>query len=238
MSSSSSSSSSGPTYYVYLTFDDGPRTGTRNVLGVLADHNIDGTFFLTGHAIITSDREKIVEEVNDAGHLIGNHSDAHWHQNSYYSNPPTGKTNAQWLADYQSNDTKINNVLGTSGVFEHARLPGKDAWRVGSIDVDDGNSKRVADHISSNGYKIYGWDSMWVKDHNGNWPSTQSRVSEVEDCLLGNKHTELPGKCVWLTHGFDFESTARVDMLDDFITDLKNSNLTIEFRTLSTYLSD
>jgi peptidoglycan-N-acetylglucosamine deacetylase len=60
---------------IALTFDDGPGINTEEILTILRDENVKGTFYLTGNEIENNVEEamKIVED----GHEIGNHSYSH-----------------------------------------------------------------------------------------------------------------------------------------------------------------
>ncbi|GAE35510.1 polysaccharide deacetylase family protein [Halalkalibacter akibai] len=60
---------------VALTFDDGPTEKTEEILAILRDEGVKGTFYLTGKELETNfeDAVQIVEE----GHEIGNHSYSH-----------------------------------------------------------------------------------------------------------------------------------------------------------------
>ncbi|MFC0557505.1 polysaccharide deacetylase family protein [Halalkalibacter alkalisediminis] len=60
---------------VALTFDDGPGVHTEDILNILREEEVQGTFFLTGKEIeaYQEDAIKIVE----AGHEVGNHSYSH-----------------------------------------------------------------------------------------------------------------------------------------------------------------
>jgi peptidoglycan-N-acetylglucosamine deacetylase len=60
---------------IALTFDDGPGMNTDEILTILRDENVKGTFYLTGREIENNfdDAIKIVED----GHEIGNHSYSH-----------------------------------------------------------------------------------------------------------------------------------------------------------------
>ena len=62
---------------VALTFDDGPwnEEYTSQVLGMLEEHDVTGTFFLNGLGI-QQNRQAALDIVN-AGHQIGNHSYSH-----------------------------------------------------------------------------------------------------------------------------------------------------------------
>ncbi|WP_377888002.1 polysaccharide deacetylase family protein [Alkalihalobacillus sp. R86527] len=62
--------------YVALTFDDGPsREVTPRVLKTLNDHEAKATFFMLGKQV--ESYPSLAEEVAEAGHEIGNHTDDH-----------------------------------------------------------------------------------------------------------------------------------------------------------------
>lgn len=59
-----------------LTFDDGPNDPwTSRLLDVLALHEVRATFFLIGKYV--RQRPDLVRDIQDAGHLIGNHTETH-----------------------------------------------------------------------------------------------------------------------------------------------------------------
>ncbi|KAA0547060.1 polysaccharide deacetylase family protein [Bacillus sp. BGMRC 2118] len=60
---------------VALTFDDGPGVHTDEIIKILDDHDVKGTFYLIGSDIekYPKDAEKLVQ----AGHEIGNHTYSH-----------------------------------------------------------------------------------------------------------------------------------------------------------------
>ena len=61
---------------VALTFDDGPHpTRSRQIMELLERYHCKATFFLTG--VKVEGNEKLVREMVDLGHLIGNHSYSH-----------------------------------------------------------------------------------------------------------------------------------------------------------------
>jgi peptidoglycan/xylan/chitin deacetylase (PgdA/CDA1 family) len=78
-----SSSLLGPSVYrgeatrrsIALTFDDGPSEGTPEILDILREHNIPGTFFQCGANIRRV--PAIARSVAESGHEIGNHTDTH-----------------------------------------------------------------------------------------------------------------------------------------------------------------
>ncbi|HAU89954.1 MAG TPA: hypothetical protein DCW72_06930 [Elusimicrobia bacterium] len=58
-----------------LTFDDGPGAVTEELLALLAKHNAKATFFMLGSSVRS--RPGVAKKVQDAGHLIANHTDSH-----------------------------------------------------------------------------------------------------------------------------------------------------------------
>jgi len=67
--------------YIALTFDDGPNTTTTHeVLDVLEQYGIKGSFFLIGNNI-NADSEAAVKRAYDLGCDIGNHSKSHPYMN-------------------------------------------------------------------------------------------------------------------------------------------------------------
>jgi peptidoglycan/xylan/chitin deacetylase (PgdA/CDA1 family) len=72
----------GPT--VYITFDDGPHpVATPFVLAELAKHKAKATFFCVGKNV--DDHPDIYEDMLNAGHATGNHTQNHlngWHTNN------------------------------------------------------------------------------------------------------------------------------------------------------------
>jgi peptidoglycan/xylan/chitin deacetylase (PgdA/CDA1 family) len=65
---------------VAITFDDGPVPGkTERVLRILRDHEVPAAFFCVGKNVL--EHPALVEEIHNAGHLIGNHS--FWHKSTF-----------------------------------------------------------------------------------------------------------------------------------------------------------
>ena len=66
---------------IAITFDDGPdKETTPMILELLAKHNAKATFFCIGEKI--NNQESLLQEMDKAGHLIGNHSFSH---SNYFS---------------------------------------------------------------------------------------------------------------------------------------------------------
>ena len=84
--------------YIALTFDDGPNTTTTNeVLDVLEQYGIKGSFFLIGNNI-NDESAKSVKRAYDMGCDIGNHSKAHLYMNEL--TPEEIKAEIDYVSEY------------------------------------------------------------------------------------------------------------------------------------------
>lgn len=224
---------------VYLTFDDGPLAGTDDCVAVLKDEHIVGTFFMVGAHISGQFAKNQIKAVKDNGFLQANHSNNHWADRSNYE--PNGKTSAEWLADFSQCDQAIAGVRGDPAAtrYDHVRLPGKNCWRVDGVAVDDGNSKRVADHLHTNGYTIYGWDVEWeytgtamASDPKGTPAEASARIANA----LVQGVTKKSGKIVVLMHDHQFRtSRGNKTKLGELIKLLRQKISNVEFKSIADY---
>jgi peptidoglycan/xylan/chitin deacetylase (PgdA/CDA1 family) len=60
---------------VLLTFDDGPTAHTEKILEILNKHGISSIFFVIGK--LAKQRSDLIHRLNQAGHVIGNHTQNH-----------------------------------------------------------------------------------------------------------------------------------------------------------------
>jgi peptidoglycan/xylan/chitin deacetylase (PgdA/CDA1 family) len=91
---------------VYLTFDDGPSPSvTPQILDIMAEYGVQGTFFLHGHRIKGS--EELVQRVIREGHALGNHL---WQQDGYTHGSPV--TDADLTGSWQKTEDEIVRALG------------------------------------------------------------------------------------------------------------------------------
>lgn len=68
---------------VYLTFDDGPSSNTRDILNILDKYNIKATFFVVGNE--SEQGIQYLKEIVKRGHSIGIHSYSHDYNKIYAS---------------------------------------------------------------------------------------------------------------------------------------------------------
>lgn len=60
---------------LHLSFDDGPSQWTPQILDLLAEHDVQATFFVVGQSI--AGNEEILQRIDRDGHTIGNHTWSH-----------------------------------------------------------------------------------------------------------------------------------------------------------------
>ena len=94
---------------VAITFDDGPmQQRTETILTVLDKFNVKATFFCIGKRI--EGNEKTLKQIDERGHLIGNHSYSH-------SNLFDLMTTKQLINDLENGNQEIKKVIGKTPLF-------------------------------------------------------------------------------------------------------------------------
>lgn len=191
---------------VYLTFDDGPLNGTANILDVLQAEQVPATLFMVGmHAEANAGNRALVQQANSMPLVtIGNHSYSHAYNHYRHFYGDTEGVVADML--------RANAVLGLKPAV-HARLPGRDVFRLPSMSKDD-NSLGLAqagredpdyEFVAASGFWLYGWDHEWVHEDSGKpVQSVDHLVSEI-DHLFCYGHFAKPGKLILLMHDEMFQ---------------------------------
>ncbi len=218
---------------VYLTFDDGPLYGTDDIIRLLGEEEVEGTFFMVGVHITQWGIPYVKAAYSDFE--IGNHSYSHpWKAddvNAFYTGPPEVV-----LQDLRDNDVKLSNILELSSPqqFVISRLPTKNIWRLPEIIRNDGSGQEAAELLRTNMYALYGWDFTKDKEgkiislewkHQGYVPeqSPQEMVERVERAF--NYNPAKPDKVIVLMHDPMFRASDGHDiLLKEFIQLLKERN--------------
>ncbi len=102
---------------IALTFDDGPwPESTAQVLDILKQNQIKGTFFLIGQNV--KNYPALVKREIAEGHVIGNHTWHHWYQ---YLNPQAAAYEIVHTADliYQVTGIKTNLFRPPGGIMHN-----------------------------------------------------------------------------------------------------------------------
>lgn len=200
---------------VFLTFDDGPSTTvTTDVLKTLNKHDVKATFFVMGQTIERSGEkgQKLLKEMYESGHSIGNHTYSHDYKKLY----PSGKLNLDnFVEDLAKNEKLIQDALGISSYHTRVfRAPGGTmSWK---------NMQSLKDYSMVNNLYPIDWNAL-NKDSEGKKKTPEQLVAEAV------KYSEGKDMVVLLMHDtYGKENTAK--SLDSLINWYKKNGYS--FKTL------
>jgi peptidoglycan/xylan/chitin deacetylase (PgdA/CDA1 family) len=95
---------------IALTFDDGPGSGTLEILKILAEYGVAATFFQCGEHVLRA--PELSRQVRACGHEIGNHSHTH---------PNFALQSASFIErEFRQAQDAITEATGTAPVFLRA----------------------------------------------------------------------------------------------------------------------
>ena len=200
---------------LYLTFDDGPNKGTRNVLHIVQDEQIPVSFFIVGEHVTGSTwQQQLWDSLLAAPNIaLCNHSYSHAgnHYLTYYQNPEGV------VADFE----RTKDSLGLTNQI--ARMPGRNTWRTDSIRYTDiQKSAAAADSLQKAGFIVMGWDVEWHYD-----PKTMSVTNTADDLLaeidssFTHQRTREKDNLVVLAHDQVFTKSDDSIQLRQFLQKLK-----------------
>lgn len=131
-----------PVRRVYLTFDDGPSSGTDEILDILAEYDVKATFFVTGKTGEWAEDayKRIVEE----GHTLGMHSYTHVYQ-QIYASLDAYTEDLLMLQDY------LYDITGFKSTY--VRFPGGSSNRVSPTDMSV-----FISWLEEEGFTYYDWN--------------------------------------------------------------------------------
>lgn len=213
--------------YIYLTFDDGPNRGTKNLLEITNKYQIPITAFVVGkHAYDSKTQSKELKELENHKLVeIANHSYTHAlnRYSEFYKNPE----NVIHDFDRARDSLKFKN--------KYARTPGRNIWRTSNINnTDIKTSKIAADELQKAGYVLVGWDLEWKPDNKMKLKGSHKDMAKRIDSIFFNDLEKTSRHLVFLTHDQYLQDDDSVRELDLFISGLQNSNR-FEFRKISEY---
>jgi peptidoglycan-N-acetylglucosamine deacetylase len=200
---------------IYLSFDDGPHSGTDSVENILTRAQVPASFFEVGAQYSYSDTYKSMSRQisNNPLFRIYNHTYSHAannHFNTYYRSPE------QVWNDIQKN----KEILGLHSNI--SRLPGNNVWITPRY-IFPGRKKiaGTVSFIEAKGTEyITGWDVEW------NFNNQTHKVPPIKE-LLNKMDQELrkklpfPRNLVILMHDFMFQQPENAAKLDSFVMVLK-----------------
>ncbi len=197
---------------IFLTFDDGPLQGTRNVLKVLREEQIGATMFMVGKHI-QNNRKLYKEALTIPNLTIANHTYSHAngrYRKFYSSFQGVLKDLKRSNAILQKDET-----LSYRSPYLPVRLAGRNVFRLPGLSCDDyGLGKKGCKRergkyngLAKKGFFIYGWDIEWNYSHRNGKPlySPQKLVNRIER-LYASKHLKRKNRVILLMHDFMFRT--------------------------------
>jgi len=179
---------------VYLTFDDGPNKGTKNVLTIVKDEKVPVSFFIVGEHVFASltqqhlwDSLKMSEQIELCNHSF---SHAHSRYEKYYQSPDSVVKDFRQTKDSLHLDNDI------------ARTPGRNIWRIDTLQFTDlKKSKAAADSLQNAGFVLMGWDLEWQFDHKTmSVTTTAEKMIDAIDSAFKHNRTKNTDHLVLLAH--------------------------------------
>lgn len=203
---------------IYLTFDDGPNKGTKNMMDIVQDEAIPVTLFIIGEHVYGSTAQNAIFDslVNCKYFEIANHSFTHAFKNKF-------------AKFYQVPDSVVNDFKRCADSLHLTaniiRTPGRNIWRTELVNQTDINSsKAAADSLFANGYTITGWDLEWHYDNKLKLKNTSEEMILQIDSMFTNAKTKTSDHLVLLAHDQVYEDPADSIELRQFIIKLKAKN--------------
>ncbi|WP_426278130.1 polysaccharide deacetylase family protein [Chryseobacterium sp. S-02] len=212
---------------IYLTFDDGPNRGTKNLLKILNKRNVCATAFIVGKHVYGSKTQKNDFELLKKDPLIelANHSFTHANNKytDFYKNPQSVVHDF----DIAKDSLKLYDKI--------ARTPGRNIWRLNNANITDlKSSTDAANKLKEAGYKVIGWDLEWKPGQTMALKGNHQAMLKKVDSIFFNDLEKTSRHLVFLTHDQYLTDADSINELDLFIEKLQKSNRFV-FRKISEY---
>jgi len=214
---------------IYLTFDDGPNKGTRNVLDILEQENVPATFFIVGeHVFASRAQAETWTSLQSAKNIeLCNHSYSHALHNRYakfYKNPCGVVKDIERAKEKLLPDDEI------------VRTPGRNSWRIDSMHfTDNKKSKASIDSLQKAGFIVVGWDLEWHFDPKKLIVKTSAdQLLAQVDSIFTCGRTRTPDNLVLLAHDQAYRTKEDSLQLREFVQKLKEKN-EYELSLVNTY---
>lgn len=129
---------------IYLTFDDGPKEGTTNViLDVLKEEGVKATFFVTNGG-----PDSLIKREYDEGHTVALHTASHNYQTVYSSVDA-------YFNDLQSVHDRVYRITGYDSKI--IRFPGGSSNTI-SRNYSVGIMSKLTKEVVNRGYHYFDWN--------------------------------------------------------------------------------
>ena len=198
---------------IYLTFDDGPRSGTTDIiLNVLKEKGVKATFFVT-----SGGPDDLIKRAYDEGHSIGLHTASHDYSVVYASID-------SYFEDLKTVSDRVERVTGKKTFL--LRFPGGSSNTI-SKKYTPGIMSYLTKEVVNRGYRYYDWtiDSRdaegrgYSADEIANFVTSKLSYERVNMVLMHDIKvvtTEAIGKIIdyGKENGYTFEAiTPYTDMV-------------------------
>ena len=195
---------------IYLTFDDGPKEGTTNIiLDILREEGVEATFFVTN-----SGPDYLIKRMYDEGHTVALHTASHDYQKVYSSVDA-------YYNDLYSVQERVRRITGHESKI--IRFPGGSSNTV-SRKYNVGIMSTLTQDVVNRGFKYYDWN-LSSGDAAGGSPTANTIYNNVVNSLRKDRVNMV------LMH--DIKTYTR-DSLRDIIRYGKNNGYTFEKITMDT----
>ncbi len=203
--------------YVFLTFDDGPSPLTNEVLDILKEEGVKGTFFMLGNMIESGQEAKdTLKRAIKEGNAIANHSYSHDFKKLY----PGNITDIEYfMYEFNKTNSIMKEVLGDEFNTRVLRMPGGYNSRVY---YNDKNLKELNSVLKEKGIVSVDWNSL-----NGDAEGKNYTKEEMIDYV--KKTSDGKNQIVLLMHD-TYGKEKTVSMLKDVIKFYKENGY--EFKTI------
>lgn len=152
---------------IYLTFDDGPKNGTTNViLDILKEEGVKATFFVTN-----SGPDELIKRAYDEGHTIALHTASHSYSIVYASVD-------SYFNDLNIVSERVKNITGVESKI--IRFPGGSSNTV-SRKYSSGIMSYLTSEVLKRGYRYYDWNVS-----SGDAVSGSPTASMIYDNVVSN----------------------------------------------------
>ena len=129
---------------IYLTFDDGPKQGTTNViLDILKEENVPATFFVTN-----SGPDSLIKREYDEGHTVGLHTASHNYATVY-------KSVDSYYNDLLQVQNRVKRITGYESKI--IRFPGGSSNTI-SKKYSKGIMTILTKDVVNKGYHYFDWN--------------------------------------------------------------------------------
>ena len=217
-------------FRIYLTFDDGPSSGSQLVNDLSQKDDLPINVFLIGRNVCANHKNRLLFQEYQVNPLveIGNHSYTHAerHYKSWFKQP------LQVLADFDRSRDSLGQTNGLT------RLPGRNFFRLDTLSRNESsNGKEAADTLAARGYAVFGWDLEW-RNHAGNGIRTHTgkEMMDLVGVMLEKQRTFLPGRVIILLHDPELKNETFKNELEEFIR-LAREDGRFSFEHLSEYVT-